>query len=199
MRPATGEVRTKAWLEALVIDVGGTDVKTGRRGQRDARKVPPGPRLTANGMVAGVKAITRDWKYDAVSLGYPGVVRNGRIAAEPVNLGRGRVGLGFRQAFRRPVRLDKDAVMQASGSCRGGTMLFSDLGMGPGTALVVSGHVVPGKPATSPAANRPSRITPAAGVSTVSAGTRGGSSSRRSRANSPRPFASTMPCLREGT
>jgi len=127
----------------LVIDVGGTNVKVYLTGQKEARKVPSGPRLTARKMVAGVKAITKDWKYDAVSIGYPGVVRNGRITAEPVNLGRGWVGFSFRNAFRRPVRVVNDAVMQAIGSYRGGTMLFLGLGTGLGTAMIVNGHIVP--------------------------------------------------------
>jgi polyphosphate glucokinase len=127
----------------LVIDVGGTNVKVAVTGRKAPMKFPSGPRLTARKMVAGVKALTSDWEYDVVSIGYPGVVRNGRIAAEPVNMGRGWVGFSFRAAFRRPVRIVNDAVMQALGSYRGGTMLFLGLGTGLGTALVVNGHLVP--------------------------------------------------------
>ena len=133
----------KARPRVLVIDVGGTNIKVYLTGHQDARKFASGPRLTARRMVAGVKAITKDWKYDAVSIGYPGVVRKGRIAAEPVNMGRGWVGFSFSRAFRRPVRVVNDAVMQALGSYRGGTMLFLGLGTGLGTALIVNGHLVP--------------------------------------------------------
>jgi predicted NBD/HSP70 family sugar kinase len=133
----------KAGLKVLVIDVGGTNVKVFVSGQKEARKFPSGPRLTARRMVAGVKAVTGDWKYDAVSIGYPGVVRKGRIAVDPVNLGKGWVGFSFRTAFRRPVKVVNDAVMQALGSYRGGTMLFLGLGTGLGTALIVNGHFVP--------------------------------------------------------
>ncbi len=132
-----------ARLKVLVIDVGGTNVKVSVTGQQEPRKFASSARLTPRKMVAGVKAITKDWKYDAVSIGYPGVVRNGRIAVEPFNLGRGWVGFSFRKAFRRPVRIVNDAVMQALGSYRGGTMLFLGLGTGLGTALVVNGHLVP--------------------------------------------------------
>jgi predicted NBD/HSP70 family sugar kinase len=127
----------------LVIDIGGNNVKVLMSGEKETRKFPSGPRLTPRRMVAGVKALTKDWKYDAVSIGYPGVVRSGRIAAEPVNLGRGWVGFSFRAAFRRPVRVINDAVMQALGSYRGRTMLFLGLGTGLGTSLVVNGHLVP--------------------------------------------------------
>jgi predicted NBD/HSP70 family sugar kinase len=132
-----------ASLKILVIDIGGNNVKVLLTGETEARRFPSGPRLTPGRMVKGVKAITKDWTYDAVSIGYPGVVRKGRIAADPVNLGRGWVGFSFRAAFRKPVRVINDAVMQALGSYRGGTMLFLGLGTGLGTALIVNGHFVP--------------------------------------------------------
>jgi polyphosphate glucokinase len=130
-------------LKVLVIDIGGTNVKVLVSGHKEPRRFASGARLTPRKMVAGVKAITRDWTYDVVSIGYPGIVRNNRIVVEPFNLGRGWVGFSFRAAFRRPVRIVNDAVMQALGSYRGGTMLFLGLGTGLGTALVVKGHVVP--------------------------------------------------------
>ena len=132
-----------ARLKVLVIDVGGTNVKVSVTGQQEPRKFASSARLTPRKMVAGVKAVTKGWKYDAVSIGYPGVVRNGRIAVEPFNLGKGWVGFSFRNAFRRPVRIVNDAAMQALGSYREDTMLFLGLGTGLGTALVVNGHVVP--------------------------------------------------------
>jgi polyphosphate glucokinase len=130
-------------LKVLVIDVGGTNVKLKVSGQKVSWKFPSSSRLTPAKMVAGVKAIAKGWKYDAVSIGYPGVVRNGRIAVEPFNLGKGWVGFSFQRAFRRPVKVVNDAVMQALGSYRGGTMLFLGLGTGLGTALIVNGHLVP--------------------------------------------------------
>jgi predicted NBD/HSP70 family sugar kinase len=130
-------------LKVLVIDIGGTNVKVCLSGLTETRKFPSGARLTPRRMVAGVKAITKGWKYDVVSIGYPGIVRNNRIQVEPFNLGKGWVGFSFRAAFRRPVRIVNDAVMQALGSYRGGTMLFLGLGTGLGAALVVNGHTVP--------------------------------------------------------
>jgi polyphosphate glucokinase len=127
----------------LTIDIGGNNVKLLLSGEKEARKVPSGPKLTPRRMVAGVKAAAKDWKYDVVSIGYPGIVHNGRIEKEPFNLGKGWVGFSFRTAFRRQVRIVNDAVMQALGSYRGGTMLFLGLGTGLGSALVVNGHVVP--------------------------------------------------------
>jgi polyphosphate glucokinase len=133
----------RAQVRVLAIDIGGNNVKILASGQREPRKFPSGSRLTPRRMVAGVKALTKDWKYDVVSIGYPGVVHDWRVAVDPVNLGKGWVGFSFRAAFRRPVRVVNDAVMQALGSYKGGTMLFLGLGTGLGTALVVNGHFVP--------------------------------------------------------
>ena len=90
-------------LKVLVIDIGGTNVKVLVTGQKEARKFASSARLTPRKMVAGVKAVTKGWKYDAVSIGYPGVVRNGRIAVEPFNLGKGWVGFSFRKIGRAHV------------------------------------------------------------------------------------------------
>ena len=94
-------------------------------------------------MVSGVKKLAADWTYDAVSIGYPGPVLEGRPIAEPHNLGPGWVGFDFAQAFGRPVRVVNDAAMQALGSYEGGKMLFLGLGTGLGTAMIVEGIVAP--------------------------------------------------------
>ena len=101
--------------KVLVIDVGGTHVKVLASGRREPREIPSGPSLTASGMVAAVKRLAADWRYDAVSIGYPGVVVHGRPVAEPYNLGPGWVSFDFRRAFGRPVRIINDAAMQALG------------------------------------------------------------------------------------
>jgi polyphosphate glucokinase len=130
-------------MRVLVIDVGGTHVKVLASGQEQPRKIPSGPAMTARRMVAAVKRATRDWRYDRVSIGYPGPVLHGRPIAEPRNLGSGWVGFDFRRAFGRPVRLINDAAMQALGSYRGGRMLFLGLGTGLGSALIIDGVLEP--------------------------------------------------------
>lgn len=127
----------------LVVDIGGTNIKLLATGRREPRKSPSGPELTAAHMVERVLAATGDWTYDAVTIGYPGVIRNGKIAEEPVNLGRGWVDFDFAAAFGKPAQLINDAAMQALGSYDGGKMLFLGLGTGLGTSLVVDGHVIP--------------------------------------------------------
>ena len=61
-------------MNVLVIDVGGTHVKILVTGQKEMREFPSGPTLTAKQMVAGVKKLAGNWKYDAVSIGYPGTL-----------------------------------------------------------------------------------------------------------------------------
>jgi len=130
-------------MNALVIDVGGTHVKILATGQSEPRKFDSGPTLNARKMVVTVKKLAADWKYDAVSIGYPGPVLHNRPIAEPHNLAAGWVGFNFRSAFGRPVKLVNDAAMQALGSYRGGKMLFLGLGTGLGTTLIVGGIVEP--------------------------------------------------------
>src|SRR5262249_3273685 len=74
-------------MNLLVVDVGGTHVKVIATGQNAAREFPSGPTLTAEQMVAGVKKLTADWTYDAVTIGYPGPVLNNRPLTDPWNLG----------------------------------------------------------------------------------------------------------------
>jgi polyphosphate glucokinase len=126
-------------VKILVVDIGGNNVKLLVTGQSAPRKVPSGPDLTPGRMVAAIRRATAGWRYQAVSVGFPGPVKDGRIAAEPVNLGRGWVRYDFRRGFGRPVRVINDAVMQALGSYRGGRMLFLGLGTGLGAALVIEG------------------------------------------------------------
>lgn len=127
----------------LVVDVGGTSVKVLATGHDEPRRFPSGPELKPKQMVSGVKQIVRDWEYDVVSIGYPGLVLRGRPAAEPHNLGRAWVGFDFKSAFGRPVKIVNDAAMQALGSYKGGLLLFVGLGTGLGSALVQEGLVVP--------------------------------------------------------
>jgi len=126
----------------LVVDIGGTHVKlhvdSGTGG-----KFVSGPKMTPQRMMRQIRKLTRGVPYDAVSVGYPGLVVRGRIVADPHNLGRGWVGYDFARAFGKPVRVINDAAMQAIGSYQGGRMLFVGLGTGLGAALVIDGVVEP--------------------------------------------------------
>ena len=115
-RPAASRSSIK---NVLVIDVGGTSVKILVTGQTESRSFRSGPTLTPRRMASRVKKLAADWAYDAISIGYPGPVLNGRPSAEPVNLGRGWVAFDFVQAFGCPVKIINDAAMQALGSYKG--------------------------------------------------------------------------------
>lgn len=130
-------------MNVLSIDIGGTSVKMLVTGESERRRFESGPTMTPQLMVDGVKKLTADWKYDVVSIGYPGPVRHDHPVAEPKNLGSGWVGFDFEAALGCRMKMINDAAMQALGSYQGGTMLFLGLGTGLGSAMVVEGTVVP--------------------------------------------------------
>jgi hypothetical protein len=128
-------------VNVLVIDVGGTRVKFRVSGSHEVRRFRSGRDLTPDNFIEQVARQTADWRYDVVSIGYPGSVARGTPVAEPGNLGAGWVGFDFEAAFGRPVRVTNDAILQALGAYRSGRMLFLGLGTGVGSALV-SEHVL---------------------------------------------------------
>jgi polyphosphate glucokinase len=122
--------------------VGGSHVKLLATGRRTPIKVPSGPELTPRDMVDEVRGVTVGWKYDAISIGYPGPIRRNKPSKEPVNLGDGWTRFNYLRAFGCPVRMINDAAMQALGSYAGRTMLFLGLGTGLGTTLVIDGGTI---------------------------------------------------------
>jgi polyphosphate glucokinase len=130
-------------VRVLVIDVGGTHIKVAGSWDRVTHRIPSGPTMTAADMVRGVLALTQDWDFEAISLGYPGPVKDNRPFREPVNIAGGWTTLDFQKEFGKPVRVINDAAMQALGSYAGGRMLFLGLGTGLGTAIIDNWHVEP--------------------------------------------------------
>jgi polyphosphate glucokinase len=126
-----------------VVDIGGSNVKLLATGESAPRRFRSGPSLTPKKMVAGVTLAAEGWRYDVISIGYPGPVARGRPVGDPGNLASGWVGFDYAAAFGRPVKLINDAAMQALGSYAGGTMLFLGFGTGLGTAVVVDGVLEP--------------------------------------------------------
>jgi polyphosphate glucokinase len=136
-------MKTLKYKRVLAIDVGGSHVKARVSSGREVRQFESGPDLTPGKMVAHVHELTGDWTYDAVSIGYPGMVLHGKVVMEPHNLGAGWVGFDFRKAFGRPTHILNDAAMQAIGSYSGGRMLFLGLGTGLGATLIIDRVVEP--------------------------------------------------------
>jgi polyphosphate glucokinase len=126
----------------LVIDIGGTHVKL-MISRNDKRKFDSGPRMTPKQMVAKIKATMAGWTFDAVSIGFPAPVRDGRIMRDPKHLGKGWSKFDFRKALGKPVHVINDAAMQALGSYRGGRMLFLGLGTGLGSAMAWQKNLLP--------------------------------------------------------
>lgn len=127
----------------LTVDVGGTHVKFRVNSGDEVRKFASGSELTPSQMCTQLLAMTADWVYDVVSLGYPGPVLHGKPLIEPHNLAPGWVGFDFAGALGRPVKLINDAAMQALGAYQGGKLLFLGLGTGLGSAMIVDGIVEP--------------------------------------------------------
>ncbi|MFZ3374660.1 MAG: ROK family protein [Chthoniobacterales bacterium] len=130
-------------MNVLVIDIGGTHVKVLVTGQNAHREFDSGPDLTPKRMINGVRKLVADWKYETISIGFPGPVLRNRPVSEPWNLGKGWAGFNFESAFKCPVRVVNDAAIQALGSYKGGKMLFLGLGTGLGSAMIVDDIVEP--------------------------------------------------------
>lgn len=128
----------------LVVDVGGTHVKLRGSDWTEVTRVDSGPHMGPAQMVDAVRQALEGRRYDVVAMGYPGVVRGGVPAEEPVNLAQGWVGFDYAAAFGTPVRTINDAAMQALGNYAGsGNMLFIGFGTGMGSAFVTPHDVLP--------------------------------------------------------
>ncbi|GAB3041537.1 hypothetical protein GCM10027285_28860 [Oleiagrimonas citrea] len=127
----------------LVLDIGGTHVKMRISDRDEMRRFKSGPDLTPQQMMDKLLPLVEDWRYDAVTLGVPAPVIQGRLRTDPINLGAGWKDFDFRRAFNCPVRVVNDAAMQALGSYQGGRMLFLGLGTGLGSALIIDGVLQP--------------------------------------------------------
>ncbi len=125
----------------LAVDIGGTKVKMLATGQTEPRKAPSGRDFTPAKLVETIQKLAEGWDYEAVSIGYPGLVGTQGPRSEPGNLGPGWVGFDYGAAFGKPVKMINDAAMQALGSYEGGRMLFLGLGTGLGSTLI-TGHVI---------------------------------------------------------
>jgi polyphosphate glucokinase len=130
-------------MNVLVIDIGGTHVKIMATGHGKERKAESGAKMSAQDMVDTVLDLAGQWKFKAVSMGYPGPVVHGKPVLEPKHLAPGWVGFDFERAFSRKVRIVNDALMQAVGSYEGGRMLFLGLGTGLGSAMIVENVAQP--------------------------------------------------------
>jgi polyphosphate glucokinase len=138
----------------LAIDIGGTGVKTillDARGrpiserQRTETPQPATPRAIVLAIEEQVKNLAQ---FDRVSVGFPGVVKNGATLTAH-NLDQKWVGFDFENTltrrWKKPVRIANDAAVQGFGAIHGkGVELVITLGTGFGSSLFTSGYLVPG-------------------------------------------------------
>lgn len=127
----------------LAIDIGGSHVKLRVSNRRTIKTFDSSPSLEPRGLLREIRALVAGWSFDRVTLGFPGLVIDGRIVSEPANLGHGWVRFDFAKAFSRPVRIMNDAVMQALGGYTGGRMLFLGFGTALGAVAILDGRIHP--------------------------------------------------------
>lgn len=127
----------------LVIDIGGSNVKILATGAEERIKIPSGENFKPEQMVELVKEHAANWEYEAISMGFPGKVKDNQIISEPVNLGKGWGDFDFHNAFDVPIKIINDAAMQAVGNYEGKKLLFMGLGTGLGTAMIINKNILP--------------------------------------------------------
>lgn len=141
--PPKPAARPTTPMAVLAVDIGGTKVKMLAKGQTEPVKFATGKTFTPARLVEVIRELPSDWEYEAISIGYPGLVGRHGPRSEPGNLGPGWVGFDFQAGLGKPVKILNDAVMQALGSYDGGRMLFLGLGTGLGSAFIAGTVVVP--------------------------------------------------------
>jgi polyphosphate glucokinase len=162
-----GAVRAPRALLTLAIDVGGTGLKASvldEMGQMEHDRVriptpyPLSPQKLTTVLVDLVKPLV---PFDRVSVGFPGMVRNGRILSAPHFVSPdGPLGVpvpkleaawasfdletDLARALDKPTKVANDADVQGSAVIAGqGLEVVLTLGTGVGTALFMDGHLLP--------------------------------------------------------
>ncbi len=131
-------------MKVLVIDIGGSNVKFRLSGRDGKWKEPTGSEFTPDRFAKLAQPVIAEAAPDVVTVGFPAIVRDGKIIDEPENLGGGWVGFDFEKILNKPTRILNDAALQALGAYSGrGRMLFLGLGTGLGSAIIDCGRVVP--------------------------------------------------------
>src|SRR5437763_13416413 len=139
----------------LAVDIGGTGIKlavldstgkiVGKRVRVPTPDAPVGPEVIT---AAIGDACARLGEFDRVSVGFPGVVRDGKVKTAP-NLGTELwTGFDLQRALSarwgKPVKVMNDADVQGFGAIQGqGIEMMLTLGTGAGTAIFRDGQIMP--------------------------------------------------------
>jgi polyphosphate glucokinase len=138
----------------LAIDIGGTGLKAavlGEKGKMLTERVrvdtpyPCSPKILVNTLAKMVEPLP---SYDCVSVGFPGVVRKGKVVTAP-HFGNKiwhdfDLAKALQTQLKKPVRLLNDAEIQGLAAIEGkGLELVVTLGTGVGTAVFHDGQFTP--------------------------------------------------------
>lgn len=138
----------------LAVDIGGTGVKVmaldheGHPLSERERLPTPDPATPAQILAVLDKLRTKMPAFDRVSVGYPGVIKQG-MTLSAANLHPKWIGYPLesqlRKRWKKPVRVANDAAVQGYGAIQGrGVELILTLGTGMGSALFTDGRLCPG-------------------------------------------------------
>ena len=141
-------------IRTLVIDIGGTGIKAlivNENGEPvgDRMRLPTPKRSTPQQVMRIIQRLAKmAGRFHRVSVGFPGVVRNGVVSgAENLDPAWEHFHLtkALHKLFRKkPVRAANDADIQGFGAISGkGVELVLTLGTGVGSSLFVDGRLVP--------------------------------------------------------
>jgi len=138
----------------LSVDIGGTGLKASVLDSRGRMTGPPGrvptpPRCTPAVLMAALDELIAPLPaFDRVSIGFPGVVRDGLVITAPhfqkYFPARFPLARTLTRRWGKPVKLLNDADMQGSAVIGGkGLELVVTLGTGMGSALFLDGALLP--------------------------------------------------------
>jgi polyphosphate glucokinase len=150
LRPSKAPPAEVRGVLTLAIDIGGTGIKAEKldrngRPVTDRMKIATPKHADPAAVVRIVRKLARALApFDRVSVGFPGVVKDGLVYSAP-NLGKGWNKVDLRSVLERklgkPVRVANDADVQGLGAVSGkGVELVITLGTGFGSVIFVDGH-----------------------------------------------------------
>jgi polyphosphate glucokinase len=153
MAQTNSHSRDKAAIRTLVVDIGGSGLKAlvldgAGRPLTVRRRIKTPSRATPAAVLKVVQRLAaKHGKFERISVGFPGVVRNGVTETAP-NLEKQWAGFALAEKLEaklgKPVRIANDADVQGFGAISGrGVELMITLGTGFGSALFVGGKLVP--------------------------------------------------------
>jgi polyphosphate glucokinase len=138
-------------VRTLAIDIGGTGLKASvldEEGEMitERLRVETPPDASPENIVKLLASLVGGLAYERVSVGFPGVVRRGKVLTAP-NLGTELwegfdLDLALTEKLKKPVRVLNDADIQGLGAIQGeGVEMVITLGTGMGSSLFEDGRL----------------------------------------------------------